>query len=310
MAVLLKRGGHFITGNGSAPGLENTIQSFNGDLYKYNQSFYVNIVSPDHIRQASAAAVTGANQFFISAGTNVTNRQLITVTLPQATFVNDEIEVGDTLGLSDSTHTDIAVYNFTITEVNYTEGDARGTVVARLNDPHPSSITVSAHITEASITAVQSLSATTFYFQIGVGSAYDELGRLTGGDHFQELDLDSDTGTDIEIYNGGVANTLGGSTITNGYYDFGRKIVEFWFGTEAAANAARAALVAELPGNLILETQLDVINFDRLGTVKPLHIGSKNTNSSTIVTPITLPPMVTIEAGVGVEDIFLIALNQ
>ena len=42
MAIFLRQGQHFVIGNGSRQGEENTIQSFNGALYKYNQDFILN----------------------------------------------------------------------------------------------------------------------------------------------------------------------------------------------------------------------------------------------------------------------------
>ena len=160
---------------------------------------------------------------------------------------------------------------------------------------------MTAPIVDSNIGNVFSISSSTYAIQISVGSYYDALGRLIDSSHFTELDL----GT-LSIYDGGTAQLTG---TTNGYYDFGRKIIELWFDTQLNADAARTALLGALPGDLVLETTLDVVTFDRLGVTKPLHIGSKNTNSSTIVTPITLPAGLTIEAGDGVEDIFLIAVN-
>ena len=98
--------------------------------------------------------------------------------------------------------------------------------------------------------------------------------------------------------------------ITNTYYDPSRNLLEFWTDTLANRDILNAALQAGLPGVLELEVLSDTIDFNRLGTQKNVLIGSKNTNSAVITTPITLPAGTTIRSGEGVEDIFLISLNQ
>ena len=303
MANFLRQGQHFVIGNGSGQGEENTIQSFNGLLYKYNQGFFVELISPDHILQADAASVDNDNEFFIASNTNVVSGSATTieVTLPANTFEEDELEVGDFVALRDSTHPARGVYRYQITEVSYTDGDSNGTIMATLQNPHPVNDTYS----DVDIISSEA-------FDYGGSHIVDiHLADIPGlpfldGGHFQTVTVDSDGGTNVDLVTSGNP----AANITNIYYDPSRNILELWTDTLANRNTLNSQIQAALPGDLDIVTSTQTVSFDRLGTTKDILVGSKNTNSAVIATPITLPEGVIIRSGEGVEDIFLIALNQ
>ncbi len=289
MAYFLNRGQVVTLGTGTAEGTggpsgaiplsENTIQSFNGDLFKYNQSFYVDIILAT---QTISAAVT------------VTGLQTFDVTVPGDAFTHYKFEVGDSVVLGDG------VDNFNaeiVTVTPHSTVTGTGTLELRLTDPHAEAVDATQVITAADIdnptgSRVDINVDGTFAAAVGHDVPFSEVNSLSVGNYsisnaagIQEIDFlyDETTPPDSEfrIF---TFNSLQADVIVSQ--------------VEAEIAAGRTTLT--------LNFNRTDTTFTTLNAEKELHIGSKNTNSTAIVLPVTLPTNLSIRAGEGIEDIFLI----
>ncbi len=283
MAHFLNRGQTFTIGDGSGPTEENTIQSFNGELYKYNQSFYVDIILASQAFAATAVTVTGNQEFEIPA-------------LTVDAFAHYKFEVGDSVVLTDNSTPEAEMFNAEIVSINF----STRVLTLRLTDPHE------AHPNQTTTLLIGDVNRTTSRVDIGVDGTFadlvahdvpfSEINSLSVGniDVFNaagivEIDFlfDETTPADSEfrIFTNNTATGVSLSEAIRGEISAGRATLTFGF------NSTRTSFVG-------------------LDAEKPLHVGSKNTNSTAIVLPITLPANLTIRAGEGIEDLFLIYKAQ
>ena len=290
MAIILRKGQEFVTGSGT--GAENTIQSFNGGIGGTKGNMYVDLIidGADITITPNPVSVTGTNQFEVSTA---------------STPVSSRLEVGDAIVLYDNDDEDATRHNAEIASItdNGTNTEMMVFITDPHNDPHTTSATGLERGDVSRSTRFVTVSGITFTPAIAAGHAPIYRGDINSIVFDGNPDTDSYEvveGPGVEAYE---VNANGNIVIT--YRNTQRASVAVVDIQAALANSNSATT-----GTVDLTYHSTTEEFDKMDGEHRIHVGSKTNTTVAVVTPITLPSGLTIRAGSGVGDIFLIKVTE
>ena len=271
MAIILQKGQTFTIGTD-----ENTIQSFNGGIGGTKGNMYVDviIVNQTITTTPTEISVTGDNTF--------------TVTVTGASG-SSKYEAGDEVQLYKTGDKDASLHNGIISSVSHSSGNV--VLEVYITDPH-----ADPHSTTSATVLSSAVTRSTRYVTIAAPTFTpvipSSVTPLFAGDI-----------TSLTV-NGGEVSSLSGIQA----YEYNGSAFVLTFGDDQRAAAAVTTLqqALDLDGEIDMSYTATTEEFDRLDSEHHIHVGSKTNTTVAVVTPITLPSGLTIRAGQGVGDIFLI----